>query len=119
MWRNGLTQDEWESSVSYENFCLFHSFPDDWIAKNFKDGDKVMLIFTGDDDTGEDAFLHCCLMRDGKYMDVRGETDDLEEVLDGLEHNICNYVGVQECTDVNEFQRELEKMGGCAELDEK
>jgi hypothetical protein len=52
--------------------------------------------------------MHCCLYRDGKYVDVRGETDDLDDVLDSFDYGEFNY---EEYNDLKAFNRRMRKLG--------
>lgn len=59
-----------------------HGYCQDWVIENYQKGDKIIVFQEYDYDIDETCMGHSVLFRNGKYVDVRGEMDDVDEVLD-------------------------------------
>lgn len=113
MWCNNLTLEAWQDQVSYEEYCYLHGFCNDWVYNNFKDGDKILLLYALNEEFTVEHLIHCCLIRNGLYVDVRGETDDWNKMIDGFDDFIVDddYVQTVICSDLSEFIQEMKNLG--------
>ena len=75
---NILTQDE------YENYL--HGYCHQWVLDNYQPGDKIFVMTDYDYDIEGYALVHCGILRNGKYLDVRGEMNNEDEVLDEFDY---------------------------------
>lgn len=108
MWCDGLDQEEWE--VLHENDekdCL-HGYCDDWVNENYQDGDICIVITEYDNDIKHTCLMHSCLFRNGMYVDVRGETDDFDDILEGFDYGEFD---VEEYNSLKSFNKRMKKLG--------
>jgi hypothetical protein len=63
-----------------------HGNCQDWVKTHFKEGDKALVSLELNEETGTNYLIHCCIIRDGSYIDVRGITDDFDYVLEGFDY---------------------------------
>jgi hypothetical protein len=90
MWLEGLTLKQWEDKYDHtEEIEYFHYCYHEWVAENFKPGDKCIAIIEYKSGLGE-CLMYSCLLRDGKYLDVRGDTENFDDVIDGLDYDEFN-----------------------------
>lgn len=74
-----------------------HGYCHQWVLDNYKNGDKIFIITDYDYDIESEALVHCGIYRHNKYIDVRGEFDNIEDILDefdygeNMESNIINF----------------------------
>ena len=62
-----------------------HGYCHIWVINNFKKGDLILVFQEEDYEIDEVCMAHALLYRNGKYVDVRGEMDDVDEVLEEFE----------------------------------
>lgn len=74
-----------ESKLEDDDYL--HGFCYQWVFDNYRDGDEIFVMTDYDPDIKDTALLHCGLMRDGKFIDVRGEMDTKEEVLEPFDYS--------------------------------
>lgn len=115
MWITG----EELADIDDMKYSYLHGWCNEWAAEHYKQGDKILSIIQQDDDVV--GLLHCCLLRDGKYVDVRGETGDFDDVLDDFDYGefvnvYCNTVDdlnfllkiCEEVDDLDEFVEHIQ-----------
>ena len=56
--------------MSYDEYL--HGSCHQWVLDNFRPGDKIFVMTDYDYDIDDYALVHCGLIRNGKYLDVRG-----------------------------------------------
>ena len=64
----------------YEEFL--HGNCHQWVIDNFRYGDIIVVIQEWDWEIGETCLAHALLKRNGRYLDVRGFMDTMDEVLE-------------------------------------
>ena len=64
----------------YEEFL--HGNCHQWVIDNFRHGDIIVVIQEYDWEIDETCLAHACLKRNGRYLDVRGFMDTIDEVLE-------------------------------------
>lgn len=70
--------------MSYDEYL--HGFCHQWVLDNFRPGDKIFVMTDYDYDIDDYALVHCGLIRNGKYLDVRGVMNSEQEVLDEFDY---------------------------------
>lgn len=106
-WCDGLDLEDWEEEHDDESIYL-HGCCDDWLNEHYQPGDKCIALTEYSYEIKRLCLMHCCLYRDGKYVDVRGETDDLDDVIDGFDYGEFNY---EVYDDLKAFNRRMRKLG--------
>lgn len=76
-----------EDDLTEEELNYLHGRCDDWVRNNFQQGDIIIVETEWDYDIDAQALLHCCLFRNGMYIDVRGETSDYNDILDSFDYD--------------------------------
>ena len=84
-----------------------HGYCHIWVINNFKKGDLILVFQEEDYEIDEVCMAHALLYRNGKYVDVRGEMDDVDEV---LEEFACSDDDVLKFKTVKEFKKYLDRM---------
>ncbi len=112
MWCNGLDLEEWLEDVATEDeqFAL-HGNCHQWVIEHYQKGDEILIITALDDDYDFDHIVHCCLMRDGMLLDVRGETDSFDDIVEGFDDYNEDWSGDCVYKTLNGFKNRLRKWG--------
>lgn len=110
MWCDELEFDEWEEKYDCDEKVMqyLHGHCDDWVNEYYQPGDKCIAITEYRDESKQLCLMHSCLFRDGKYVDVRGETEDFDNVLEAFdwgEYNVEIYDTLQD------FNQRMKKLG--------
>lgn len=85
MWCDGLSLEEWENNHEDDgNIEYLHGICHEWVIENAMRHDKYVLIT----ETRENkiCIMHCCILRNGKYVDVRGETSSFNDIIDAFDY---------------------------------
>ena len=109
MWCGGLNFDDWYEK--YEQICeqdYLHGYCDEWVLKNFKNGDKVVAILEERENIETLCLLHTCLLRNEMFLDVRRETKNFNDILDGFDYGIFDVV---ELENVKDFKKLMKNIG--------
>ena len=85
-----------------------HGFCNVWVDSNFIPGDRILVLIQYDYDRGRNCLLHCLLIRDGKYVDIRGETSNFDYVLDDFDWGSYRSF---ECSSLKAFHKLLNSIG--------
>ena len=82
MWCEDLGIDDWYDKYEYNNEVMgyLRGNCEQWVINNYQDGDKCVAILKNLN------LVHCCILRDEQYWDIRGNTYDFENVTNGLEY---------------------------------
>lgn len=105
MWCENLTLEQWEEK--YENsveFEYLHGFCHEFVISNYQENDKCIAILEYRDNLL--CLIHSCLKRDDKFVDVRGETTEFNDVLDVFDY--CEYF-VNTYNSLTEFKQLLKE----------
>ena len=70
----------------FEDEDYLHGQCHQWVLDNYKPGDQIFVMTDYDYDINGYALVHCGLFRNGKYIDVSGEKNTEEEVLDDFDY---------------------------------
>lgn len=108
MWCNGLDLEEWEDSCSKEESNYLHGHCDEWVLEHFQDGDIAVIWNEFSEEIGKVVLVHCYIIRDGKYLDVRGETESIEDVEEGFDYGYDN--DTYECNSLEEYKMMIRKI---------
>ena len=87
MWCDGLDYEDWCEKHDYdeETMNYLHGYCDDWVNENYKKGDKCVAITEWRDEEDCLCLMHSCLLRNGMYVDVRGETNDFDQIIEAFD----------------------------------
>lgn len=107
MWCNGLSLEEWEELHENDEIDYLHGYCDDWVNENYKSGDKCIAITEFREEIDKVCLMHSCLFRDGKYVDVRGETKDFNDVIEAFDYG---YFEVEEYDSLEDFNERMKKL---------
>lgn len=108
MWCNGLELEEWEDSCSKEESNYLHGHCDEWVLENYRDGDIPVIWNEFNGGLEKVCLVHCYIIRDGKYIDVRGETENIEDMEEGFDYWSDN--DTYHCKDLEEYKRMIRKI---------
>ena len=111
MWCDGLDYEEWSETTTEENTAYLHGLCTEWVADHCREGDKVLLIIALDGDYSVDHLVHCCLIRNGVYIDVRGVTINFDDVVEGFDDYWPEYSSEYVCEDLVSFRKEMASLG--------
>lgn len=114
MWCNGLSLEDWQERVATEDdYMCLHGFCNQWVVDNYQDGDVVLVITALDEDQDFDHLVHCCLIRNGLYLDVRGATPNFESVVEGFDDYDCyeDYSEVYTFDTLDDFLLDMKDIG--------
>lgn len=101
----------WLLEEELENLKLdiyLHGICHQWVKENYKENDEIIILTEIDYETGRIFLIHCCLFRNEEYLDVRGNTNDLEEVLEGFDY--YNYEE-NKINNLEEFMKIINDLG--------
>lgn len=89
MWCDNLTQEEWYDKYDTNEKIMrnLHGKCDEWALKNYKHGDTFIIWNHYNEELEKVSLVHCFLKRNDMYVDVRGETTNIELVKEGFEYN--------------------------------
>lgn len=107
MWCDGLELEEWEEKYDDESIYL-HGKCDEWVLENYQEGDIPVIWNEYDEDMGKVVLIHCYIIRNGKYVDIRGETDDIEDMEEGFDYGYDT--GKYLCENLEEYKRMIRKI---------
>ena len=108
MWCNGLDLEEWEDSCSKEESYYLHGNCDTWVLENYQAGDIPVIWNEFDEDIGKVCIIHCYILRNGYYVDVRGKTDNIEDVIEGFDYGYDNAAFY--CKDLEEYKKTIRQI---------
>lgn len=63
-----------------------HGYCDDWVNENYQSGDRCVAILEEREDIDTMCLMHSCLLRNGNYVDVRGETEDFSDIIEAFDY---------------------------------
>lgn len=107
MWCDGLSQEEWEEKHSTEPDYL-HGYCESWVIDHYQLGDKCVAITEVREWGGPRCLMHSCLLRNDVFVDVRGETMDFQNILDGFDYGEYN---VEVYDTLKRFKNRMRKLG--------
>ena len=84
-----------------------HGNCDVWVNNNFRYNDTIIAFIEYDYEIDSCALLHCCLYRNGQYLDIRGELNTIDDVLDDFDYG--DFVTL-EFSDLDSFKEFLNDM---------
>ncbi len=108
MWCDGLDLEEWEELHEHDKIDYLHGHCDEWVLEHFQDGDIAVIWNEFREEIGKVALIHCYIVRNGKYLDVRGETESIEDVEEGFDYGCDN--DTYECCSLEEYKRMIRKI---------
>lgn len=108
MWCNGLDLEDWEILHENDEKNYLHGYCDEWVNENYIESDKCIVITEYDYEIDKVCLMHSCLFRDGKYVDVRGETEDFNNVIDGFDYG---HFEVEEYDSIIDFNMRMFELG--------
>lgn len=107
-WCDGLTQEEWERRHENDAIDYLHGHCDEWVLENYQEGDIPVIWNHFNEEIGRVSLIHCYIIRDGKYVDVRGETTNIEDVEEGFDYYYDN--DTYECNSLEEYKMMIRKI---------
>lgn len=109
-WCNGLTLEEWDELASNDDATYLHGKCDEWVLEHYQPGDIPVIWNHFDENIGKVCLVHCFIKKGNKFVDVRGETDDLKDVEEGFEYWSDN--AMYYCDDLADYKRMIRKICG-------
>ena len=95
-----------ESDFSDEDYL--HGDCQQWVINNYREGDKIIVLQEYDYDIDETCMGHSLIFRNGKYVDVRGEMDTMEEVFDEFDFTDDDMLEFETLDEFKEYLDEME-----------
>ena len=86
MWCDGLELEEWENMQGNDKINYLHGHCDKWVLENYQDGDIPVIWNEFNEEIKKVCLIHCYIIRNGKYIDVRGETEHIEDIKEGFDY---------------------------------
>ena len=110
MWCEGLDYEEWCEKHDYdeETMNYLHGNCDKWVNDHYQNGDKCVAILEEREDVETICLMHSCLLRNGKYVDVRGETKDFYKVIEAFDYGEFE---IMEYATLEEFNEPMNELG--------
>lgn len=110
MWCEGLNFEEWEEKHDYDEEIMqyLHGKCNEWVNEHYQNGDKCIVILEEREDIDTMCLMHSCLLRNGNFVDVRGETEDFNDVIEAFDYG---YFEVMEYNTLKEFNDLMKKLG--------
>ena len=108
MFRDELDLDEEEEDLLHGKCNIF-------VNKIFKPGDTIIALVEMDYDLERPALLHSFILRNNKYIDVRGSTNNIDDILDSFDYGDFQEFQFSSLSEFNKFLQDLEK--GLVEVD--
>jgi hypothetical protein len=109
MWCEGLSLNEWEQKYDdTKELSYLHGRCDEWLVKNYRKHDKCVTITEYRDKLDRLCLMHCCLLRDDEYIDVRGNTKNFQEIIDAFDYGEYN---VEIYNTLNDFKEKMKQLG--------
>lgn len=103
-----LNEERDEDELTPEEDEYLHGRCDDWVRENFQKGDTIVLIEEYDYDIDAYCIGHALLKRNGRYLDVRGYMDDMEEVLEPFDFTDDDVLEFKSLAKFNKYVQSLE-----------
>ena len=95
------------NDLTNEELKQLHGLCHQWCIDNFKVGDEIVALTEYDDDIEDDALLHCYLFRNNEFGDVRGFTDNFEEMMEDFDYYDFTEWSFKNVTDFKNFLDEM------------
>lgn len=111
MKRPGSSDDKYSMRINedyLDDIDYLHGDCQQWVIDNFRKGDIIVVIQEFDWEIEETCMAHSLLKRDGRYLDVRGYMDTMDEVLEEFD---CDDSDVLEFDNILKFEEYLDDMG--------
>lgn len=112
MWCKNLSLEDWEEKATEEERGYLHGYCNKWVAENYQKGDEILVIAALDGDHQFEHLIHCCIVRDAMYVDVRGSTSRFESLLEGFEDEcLDDYTNRFLYDTLEHFRSDMNKLG--------
>lgn len=112
LWCDGLSFDDWSNKYDEDeevNKCLY-GYCHQWVINHHQEGDRCVALLESREGFNTMCLMHACLIRDGKYLDVRGATSDFDDILEAFDWGDYEIV---ECDSLEQFKGVLESINIC------
>lgn len=57
-----------------------------WAWDNWQEGDSFFVLTEWDDELGQEALMHCGLIRNGVFMDAQVQSTNIDDILDNFDY---------------------------------
>jgi hypothetical protein len=112
MWYKNLSLEEWEENATEEEIRYLHGDCNKWVVENYQKGDKVLTFFALNENCGFHHLIHCCIVRNGMYIDIRGSTNNFNALLEGFEDDYLDeYMNNYSYDTLEQFCFAMKKLG--------
>ena len=108
MWCDGLDLEEWEEIQEKDKINYLHGHCDEWVLENYQNGDTAVIWNEWNEELNKVCLIHCYIIRNGKYLDVRGETENIEDVKEGFDY--WNDNATYYCKNIEEYKMMIRKI---------
>ena len=114
MWCENLSFEDWEEKYDCNEKIMtyLHGKCDLWVLENYHCDDIPIILCHYDEDMGKLSLIHCFIKRDDFFVDIRGKTLDINNVLMGFE-DFCGFNDTYiECTSLEDFKSHIRTICG-------
>ena len=73
-------------SESYEDDENLHGSCHQWAWDNWQEGDSFFTLTEWDDELGQEALMHCGLIRNGVFMDAHVQSTNIDDILENFDY---------------------------------
>lgn len=103
LWCEGLDFEDWEEKYEDDDNIMdyLHGNCHLWVENNYQEGDKCVAILEEREGFDTMCLMHACLLRDSKFVDVRGATSDFNAILEAFDWGDYEVV---ECDSLEQFK---------------
>jgi hypothetical protein len=111
IWCDGLSLEDWEERAELNgDDAYLHGNCEEWVLDHYQHGDIPVIWNHFDESVGKVCLIHCFIKRENKYVDVRGETDDIEDIEEGFDY--CYDSDKYYCRDLDDYKCMIRKICG-------
>lgn len=122
-----MKKKDWYSEAEYEELYknnyekleeirrFLHGYCDEWVLNNFRPNDTAIIWCDYDDVTNKTYLIHCYIIRNGYFVDIRGKTKSIELIEE--EYDYGEFERKIYCTTLEEFKAHIRNI--CGYLDNK
>jgi hypothetical protein len=103
LWCEGLSFDDWSDKYDEDEEVnkYLYGYCHQWVINHYQEGDKCVALLESREGFNTMCLMHACLIRDGKYLDIRGATSHLYDILEAFDWGDYEVV---ECDDLDSFK---------------
>lgn len=102
-----MLRDEYD--LTDKELSYLHGQCDEYAINHFQTGDKIIALVEYDYDIEQPALLHAFLLHNNEYLDIRGNTSNINEILEDFDYGNFQEFIFDNIEDFKNFLDDLEK----------